>query len=242
MNVLNKIKPGIADTMKRLPEDIFINDNDKYRSIFNPLICPFTDRVEKFYETSGISHKVNEKILELVPSYYSGIKGGDLNNDISWVEKLQVKQTDQINMNYVLIPKHEIKANKISACVSENGNRLILYITNENYTDIANALANVFIVVLKDNIAQIFSSLNYVRTINYIELHIKDTLDPSIILFPTVAMKRNIKKFINVLVNVAEIFELPRSKINIFYDDDSTIVAFNRNKPLFFNLRCDIEH
>ncbi|CAG8452410.1 537_t:CDS:10, partial [Dentiscutata heterogama] len=327
---LNRIKPGILDTMKRCPillgikkevdisgtmtdvyelacaEDIFINDNDKYRCIFNPLICPFTDRIEKFYEklgsqsldanvsttpqhivkerTSSISHKVNEKILERVPWYYSGIKGGDLKNDISWIEKLQVKQTDQINMNYVLIPKHETKTNKISACVSESGNRLILYITNENYTDIANALVqrihrrperqhctnlylyltssieqlqqlgypteniNVNIKNVKidelpnapkpiselstaefenmllegitscksnhnrsipanNNSVETFvteekyydSPLNYVTTIDCIELHIKDTLDPSILLFPTVAMEGNIKKFISVL-------------------------------------------
>ncbi|CAG8661370.1 22740_t:CDS:10 [Gigaspora margarita] len=370
---LNKIKPGILDTMKRCPillgikkevdisgttadvyelacaEDIFINDNDKYRNIFNSLICPFTDRIEKFYEvlgsqsldanvstttqhiakemTSIISHKVNEKILERVPWYYSGIKGGDLKNDISWIETLQVKQTDQINMNYVLIPKHEIKTNQISACVSENGNRLILYITNENYTDIANALVqrihrrperqhctNLYLyltssieqlhqlgyptenisvniknvkidelpnppepikqlstdefenmllegitscksnynrsIPTNNNPVETFmteekyydSPLIYVKTINYIELHIKDTLDPSIILFPTATMEGNIQKFINVLVNVAEIFELPRNKINIFYDDDSTMVAFNRNKTLFFNLKCDIDH
>ncbi|CAG8587187.1 9394_t:CDS:10, partial [Dentiscutata erythropus] len=370
---LNKTKPGILDTMKQCPillgikkelnisgtttdvyelacaEDIFINDNDKYRSLFNPLICPFTDRIEKFYQilgsqsldanvstkpqhiakeiTSGISHKVNEKILERVPWYYSGIKGGDLKTDISWIEKLQVKHTDQIKMNYVLIPKHETKTNKISACISESGNSLILYITNENYTDIANALVqrihrrperqhctnlylyltssieqlqqlgypteniNVNIKNVKideipnspkpikqlssaefekmllegitscksnynrsipanNNPVETFvteeeyydSPLSYVTTIESIELHIKDTLDPSILLFPTVTMEGNIKKFINVLVDVAKIFELPKNKINIFYDDDSTMVAFNRNKTLFFNLKSDIEY
>ncbi|RIB30618.1 hypothetical protein C2G38_2152060 [Gigaspora rosea] len=373
---LNKLKPGILDTMRWCPillgikkemdisgtttdvyelacaKDIFINDNDKYRSIFNPLICPFTDRVEKFYKILGsqsldakvsttpqhiakerissISHKVNEKILERVPWYYSGIKGGDLKNDISWIEKLQVKQTDQINMNYVLIPKNETKTNQISACISESENRLILYITNENYTDIANALVqrihrrperqhctNLYLyltssieqlqqlgyptenisvniknvkideidesptppkpikqlstdefdnmllegitscksnynqsIPTNNNPVETFvteeiyydSPLNYVKTVDYIELHIKDTLDLSILLFPTVTMEQNIKKFINVLVNVAEIFELPRNKINIFYDDDSTTIAFNRNKTLFFNLKCDIEN
>ncbi|CAG8758755.1 10599_t:CDS:10, partial [Gigaspora margarita] len=369
---LNRLKPGILNTMKQSPiflgvrkevgtmtdvyelaraRDIFINDNDKYRSIFNPLICPFTDRIEKFYallgsqsldanvsttpqniatgKTSNISLKVNQKILERIPWYYSGIKGGDLKNDISWIEKLQVKQTNQINLDYELIPKHVIKTVGVSACVSEIGNQLILYITGENYTDIANALIqrihrrperqyciNLYVYLtssieqlqqlgyptenikmklknvkidespaenptlpvktlsfdelekmLHDGIASCKSNhkrsipadnnpvetfvteekhyespLNYVKTINSIELHIKDTLDPSILLSPTITMGKNILHFIKVLVNVAEIFELPKNKINIFYDDDSTKIAFNRDKTLFFNLKCDIEY
>ncbi|CAG8703351.1 13798_t:CDS:10, partial [Dentiscutata erythropus] len=368
---LNRIQPGILDRMKRCPillglkkrnisgtttevyelvcaKDIFINDNERYRNMFNPLICPFTDRTEKFYEilgsqsldaniiatprhaameiTSSISRKIKQKIMERVPWYYSGIKGGDLKNDISWIKKLQVKQTSRIDMDYELIPKHEIKSVEVSACVSENGNKLTLYITKEDYTDIANALiqrihrrperqhsTNLFLYLtfsieelqrlgyptenikidnviidelpeatptvpvkklsttefenmLDEGIASCKSNhkrsipadnnpvesfvteekhyespLNYVKTVDSIELHIKDTLDSSIILSPTIAMDRNIKNFIKVLVSVSEIFKLPKSKINIFYDNDSTKVAFNRDKTLFFNIQCYIE-
>ncbi|CAG8487774.1 11108_t:CDS:2 [Dentiscutata heterogama] len=324
--ILNTIKPGMLDTMKRCPillgvkkevdisgtitdvselacaGDIFINDNDKYRSIFNPLICPFTDRIEKFNQKGPREfHKINKKILERVPWYYSGIKGGGLKNDISWIENLQVKQTDQINLNYALIPKHEVKTNKISACVSESGKKLILYITSENYTDIANALVqrihrcpkrqhctnlylyltssieqlqqlgypteninvniknvkidkldklpnppkpikqlsfaefeNMLLESCKSNYNRFIpannnpvetfvteekyyeSPLNYVTTVDSIELYIKDTLDPSILLFPNVTMEGNIKKFISVLVNLLKFLNYQEAKLIYF--------------------------
>ncbi|CAG8693408.1 42552_t:CDS:10, partial [Gigaspora margarita] len=83
------------------------------------------------------------------------------------------------------------------------------------------------------------TSLKYVKTEGEIELHVATNMDPSSIL--SASMTRALKSFIRVLVNVAEIFEIPRNKINIFYDLDSTTVAFNRDRTLFFNLKYYIE-
>ncbi|CAG8489106.1 10501_t:CDS:10 [Dentiscutata erythropus] len=83
------------------------------------------------------------------------------------------------------------------------------------------------------------TSLKYVKTEGEIELHVASNMDPSSILSPT--MTRALKSFIKVLVNVAEIFDIQRNKLNIFYDLDSTTVAFNRNRTLFFNLKYYIE-
>ncbi|CAG8787739.1 15993_t:CDS:2, partial [Cetraspora pellucida] len=63
---INKKKPGILDRMKQSPillgtkkqgeyelacaKNIFINDNDRYRNMFDPLICPFTDQMANFYK------------------------------------------------------------------------------------------------------------------------------------------------------------------------------------------------
>ncbi|CAG8586335.1 13835_t:CDS:10, partial [Racocetra persica] len=71
---INKKKPGILDKMKQSPillgtkkqkeqgnvkideyklacaKDILINDNDRYRNMFDPLICPFADQMAKFYK------------------------------------------------------------------------------------------------------------------------------------------------------------------------------------------------
>ncbi|CAG8645223.1 28426_t:CDS:2 [Dentiscutata erythropus] len=113
--LLGKKKRNISRTTTKVYElvcikDIFINDNDRYRNIFNPLICLFTDCIEKFYEILGsqslyanIIATPRHTAIEIISSTSYKIK------------KLQVKQTSRIDMDYKLIPKHKIKSVEVSA-------------------------------------------------------------------------------------------------------------------------------
>jgi hypothetical protein len=45
-------------------------------------------------------------------------------------------------------------------------------------------------------------------------------------------------RFINILKDLANIFGIiPTKVIHVFYDDNSTSIAFNYNRYLFFNLK-----
>ncbi|CAG8625260.1 16108_t:CDS:10 [Gigaspora margarita] len=182
---INKKKPGTLDKMKQSPillgtknqgieenidnyklayaNEILINDNARYRNLFDPLVCPYTDQMAKFYQalgsrsldanvrstpqhsgrtgTSNLSRNVQRRIHERVPWYYASITSGNFKNDVKWVEKLRVMEVDQINMKYELLTNYATKSEKVNASVSENS--LILYITRgrSDYADIAPALA-----------------------------------------------------------------------------------------------------
>ncbi|CAG8620630.1 1577_t:CDS:10 [Dentiscutata erythropus] len=148
--------------------NIFINDNDKYKDMFNPFTCPFDDKLELFYQDLGcqsldasvteepqrigikkdssISSAVKQRIMERIPGYYSSIINGKFRVDETWIQRLKVRVVDRIDMNYKLITTHQnqIKTAQASACISQNENSFILYITNDNndinYADIATSL------------------------------------------------------------------------------------------------------
>ncbi|CAG8511335.1 12498_t:CDS:10, partial [Dentiscutata erythropus] len=82
-------------------------------------------------------------------------------------------------------------------------------------------------------------SLTYVGIKNEIKLYIAKNLDSSIIL--SKSMENTLMCFINILINLADIFGLTRDKIHIFYDNDSSSIAFNRQNVLFFSLKYYIE-
>ncbi|CAG8792209.1 33062_t:CDS:2, partial [Racocetra persica] len=82
-------------------------------------------------------------------------------------------------------------------------------------------------------------SLTYAHNVDGIQLYVGKHLNPSIL--RTLNMDKPLKNFINILVNLGQVFGLSRDQINIFYDDDSTSVAFNRNRALFFSLRYYID-
>ncbi|CAG8547747.1 9553_t:CDS:10, partial [Scutellospora calospora] len=169
--IINKMKQkkilvGMKKNLKTMEDiynlyyarEIFINDSEKYRNMFNPITCPFDNSIEAFYKklgcktlkgdvtvtsqhsgrerTTDYSDYVKHKIKERIPWYYSGMTSGDQ----KWVQRLEVKEVDQINMHYKLISKNEIKSVKASACMSDIKDPLILYIINTNNNDDANFL------------------------------------------------------------------------------------------------------
>ncbi|CAG8503836.1 22860_t:CDS:2, partial [Dentiscutata erythropus] len=148
-------------------KDIFINDNNRYQEMFKPFTCPFGGLLEEFYQKLGcksldasvkvesrhtgkeriskVSKKIQQRIIERLPGYYSSIINGDFKNDETWIQNLEVKKVDKIEMTYELITTHQKETAQVSACISESGNPFILYITNDsdniNYADIAAVLA-----------------------------------------------------------------------------------------------------
>lgn len=49
--------------------------------------------------------------------------------------------------------------------------------------------------------------------------------------------KDALRRFIQVLVPLSGVYDLPVTRIHIFYDVSGGLIAFNRNASLFFNLR-----
>ncbi|CAG8499425.1 7450_t:CDS:10, partial [Scutellospora calospora] len=77
-------------------------------------------------------------------------------------------------------------------------------------------------------------SLDFVGTKNGVELYIEKTLDHSKIFDSKLTA---LTRFIGILNDLGEIFEIPPKTIHVFYDTTSNSIAFNRGKALFFNFR-----
>ncbi|CAJ0849192.1 15951_t:CDS:10, partial [Entrophospora sp. SA101] len=76
--------------------------------------------------------------------------------------------------------------------------------------------------------------LKRVRVINEINIYILKKLVESKVL--TYARLKSIGNFIKILKDLCEVFELNPKTINIFYDPEVDMIAFNSAKSLFFNL------
>ena len=51
------------------------------------------------------------------------------------------------------------------------------------------------------------------------------------------AKKDVIARFIGVMMPILNVYQLPLTKIHIFYDLDGSTITFNRNESIFVNLR-----
>ena len=76
--------------------------------------------------------------------------------------------------------------------------------------------------------------LSYVKTVQEIEFYM-----PGSKMFQSYD-SASLRRFINMLKDLADVFELPTKNIHIFYDNSSSLIAFNRNGALFFNLNVYI--
>ncbi|CAI2168970.1 19326_t:CDS:10, partial [Funneliformis geosporum] len=74
-------------------------------------------------------------------------------------------------------------------------------------------------------------SLCFAGTRNEIKLYVPSGVDKSKILSPDATTR-----FISMLKNIAKIFGLESKVIHVFYDENTSSIAFNRDKSLFFNL------
>ncbi|CAG8483190.1 7662_t:CDS:10, partial [Racocetra fulgida] len=248
--------------------EIFINDNDRYRDMFNALTCQFMDqKMEEFYkclgcqplsskvkithETEGtptssqISDEVLERLLERVPWYYSSIPNDNIKCEVKWIEKLKVMEVDRVYVTYELTtnnminkeegrppearpptaePPTKVRKTDPSAPIPNNVLQNLLrdgiMSCRSNFQDSVYSPPTVNSVPEShcDSVPE--TSLKYVKTEGEIEIHVASSMDPSSIKSDN--MTRFLRDFIRVLVNVAEIFEIPRNKLNIFYDLDST--------------------
>ncbi|KAI9187850.1 hypothetical protein H9P43_002241 [Blastocladiella emersonii ATCC 22665] len=53
--------------------------------------------------------------------------------------------------------------------------------------------------------------------------------------FASDAMRTRLVEFVGVLLQIADVFGLPRGSVHVYYDEAATSVAFNRARALFFN-------
>ncbi|CAG8589024.1 5426_t:CDS:10 [Diversispora eburnea] len=78
-------------------------------------------------------------------------------------------------------------------------------------------------------------SLSFAGRNNGVELYVSKDLDPSEILGAN--RTKPLTRFVNVLRDLCEVFELHTNAIHVFYENSSSSIAFNRGKALFFNFR-----
>ncbi|CAG8558092.1 5895_t:CDS:2 [Funneliformis mosseae] len=77
--------------------------------------------------------------------------------------------------------------------------------------------------------------LYYVGTSQEVKIYVPINAVTSTNLFQTHSAQLN--RFLNVLKRLAEVFQLASEVIHIFYDTNSSSVAFNSKGALFFNLK-----
>jgi hypothetical protein len=68
-----------------------------------------------------------------------------------------------------------------------------------------------------------------------IELYVSNGIDQSEIL--SQSRIAPLSQFINILKDLADVFEITPKAIHIFYDNSVNSIAFNRDGALFFNLK-----
>ncbi|RHZ75365.1 hypothetical protein Glove_216g186 [Diversispora epigaea] len=78
-------------------------------------------------------------------------------------------------------------------------------------------------------------SLSFVGRSSGIEIYVSKDLDSSEILGANRA--KSLTRFVNVLRDLCEVFELQLNATHVFYDKNTSSIAFNRGKALFFNFR-----
>src|SRR6266496_2072238 len=68
-----------------------------------------------------------------------------------------------------------------------------------------------------------------------IELYIPKGINQSEIL--PASLTPSLVRFVNMLKDLVEVFELAPKAIHVFFDNNSNSIAFNRDRSLFFNFK-----
>ncbi|GES75226.1 hypothetical protein GLOIN_2v1492674 [Rhizophagus clarus] len=117
--------------------------------------------------------------------------------------------------------------NSINSCNLISGN-IDCIDTQEYFENVQNQISYCDIVPAQ--------SLLHVGFSQDISLYVPKDADRSEIMSPTRMVP--LTRFINMLKDLATIFGIiPNRVISVFYDDNSTSIAFNYNRSLFFNLK-----
>ncbi|CAG8609038.1 5403_t:CDS:10, partial [Paraglomus occultum] len=143
---------------------IFISDSDIIQRMFDVLICPEEEYLERLYEHLGsmrlkqsvaISHeskgqaKISEQsakleslIRERIPLYLCTCSSrSSMSHDTSWVQNISVREVQEIRKTYLLIPTGESKTEQTSCylCNDNDGSERTLLITGgqPEYSEIA---------------------------------------------------------------------------------------------------------
>ncbi|GET66321.1 uncharacterized protein OCT59_002254 [Rhizophagus irregularis] len=82
-------------------------------------------------------------------------------------------------------------------------------------------------------------SMHCVGNLQKIELYVPTDVDQSEILSQSRIVP--LSKFIYILKDQANVFEVTPKVIHIFYDNSKNSIAFNRDRALFFNLKFYLE-
>jgi len=78
-------------------------------------------------------------------------------------------------------------------------------------------------------------SLYCVGSLQDIELYIPNGTDKSEIL--SQSLRAPLIRFVNILKDLVEVFELAPKAVHVFFDNNASSIAFNRERSLFFNLK-----
>ncbi|CAG8615361.1 4932_t:CDS:2 [Funneliformis mosseae] len=125
-----------------------------------------------------------------------------------------------------ITPKNLLQ-DAINACRSNSGD--VIDSTRVQIVNISNESQPCYCEIIPDNLLPKTGVLQgikiyYVQTENLFQTH-KDPLT----------------RFVNILKRLAEVFQLKHEAIHVFYDKDSSSIAFNRGKALYFNLKIYLE-
>ncbi|KAG9304270.1 hypothetical protein G9A89_019832 [Geosiphon pyriformis] len=149
-----------------IAKDIFLNDSSTHQRMFNPLVAPDDEYMEKFYEELGSprlsnsiqesfitkgdpkitrrSTELQEVIKERAALFYYERNPNEILNDYNWVvNKLRIREVESIELRVTLIPTRENKVEPTTACISRDRQRdFVLSVCGDlDYLDISELLS-----------------------------------------------------------------------------------------------------
>ncbi|PKC14058.1 hypothetical protein RhiirA5_269102 [Rhizophagus irregularis] len=134
-------------------KDIFINDDTVYQQVFNPLTVPEEDNMEVLYRKLGCkslresvkesvtpigtmrettsSRNLQAKIVERARLFYYDLDHpkSEIKKDVEWLKRLKVKEIDQIETSYLLLPTNETRKESTTCCILSDRSNSTLYVT-----------------------------------------------------------------------------------------------------------------
>ncbi|CAG8648279.1 9359_t:CDS:2, partial [Funneliformis caledonium] len=152
------------DSHLAIAEDIYINDSMIYQEVCHLLTAPKDDDIELWYRDLGCkslsesikekvnisgairetssSHGLQEKLKERAHLFYKDYPKYMIKKDEEWFKKLQVKEIEQIEIEYLLKVKSKPKTKYETAYIErkkrENMDIFTLYVTSTpDYSDIS---------------------------------------------------------------------------------------------------------
>ncbi|CAI2180803.1 12630_t:CDS:2 [Funneliformis geosporum] len=226
--------------------NIFINDDTAYQKIFNTLTASDNDALKILYKnlgcrslsesvteitnTIGISQEnmhsqlIEKTIMYRAHLFYNGRKDVKNGREIEWLKKLKVRRIDQV-MDYLAI---NVLPKSIPLATPENLRNALRNYINADQSN-SSEISHGYCVDIPDHLLREVVTLKGIKVYNTQSSNLLQTHNVSLTCF------------VEILKRLTEVFQIKIEDVHVYYDDDSSKIAFYRDKGLYFNFKTHLE-
>ncbi|CAB5200411.1 unnamed protein product [Rhizophagus irregularis] len=212
---------------------------DVSQQIANHILTSFNSKDISYFNTvlsAPLSSLTNIGIFEPKLPKFSFLNNDEQsqdydNEDINLIKSLKNKEPITITSENTQDLRNFLQ-DSIKSCYSNSGNIKSSNTKHNTKTCISESQVNYCDVMPG-------YSIHCVGNLQKIELYVPNEVDHSEIL--SQSRTAPLSQFINMIKDLADIFEITSKVIRIFYDDSVNSIAFNRDGALFFNLKFYLE-